>query len=74
MAYIYLLEIYKLIDQRIEDAKATLGTAPGRLYEKKYQEGRIKALSDFKDYLIKNFNHRLPRRIKEDFERNNKLN
>ena len=74
MAYIYLLEIYKLIDQRIEDARAILGTAPGRPHEKKYQEGRIKALSDFKDYLIKNFNHRLPRRIKEDFERNNKLN
>jgi len=39
--------------------------------EKKFQQGRIKALSDFKDYLIQNFNPRLPHRIREDFERKN---
>ena len=68
MAYIYLLDIYKLIDQRLEDAKATLGNASGKPHEKQYQEGRIKALMDFKDYLIKNFNPKLPRRIREDLE------
>ena len=71
MAYIYLLDIYKLIDERIEDAKATLGNASGDLHEKKYQEGRIKALLDFKDYLIKNLNPKLPRRIRQDLEINN---
>jgi len=68
MAYIYLLDIYKLIDQRIEDAKAAMGYVSGDRNEKKYQEGRIKALMDFKDYLIQNFNPKLPRRIREDLE------
>ena len=68
MAYIHLLDIYKLIDQRIEDAKAILGKVSADPNEKKYQEGRIKALTDFKDYLVQNLNPRLPRRIREDFE------
>ena len=65
MAYIYLLDIYKLIDQRIEDAKAAGEAVSGDPIEQKYQEGRIKALSDFKDYLIQNFNTKLPRRIRQ---------
>ena len=68
MAYIYLLDIYKLIDQRLEDAKATLGNASDNPHEKQYQEGRIKALMDFRDYLIINFNPKLPRRIRDDLE------
>ena len=68
MAYIYLLDIYKLIDQRIEDAKTTLENQSGDHNEKKYQEGRIKALMNFKDFLIQNFNPKLPRRIREDLE------
>ena len=68
MAYIYLLDIYKLIDQRIEDAKAAMGNVSTDPNEIKYQEGRIKALTDFKEYLVQNLNPRLPRRIKESFE------
>lgn len=68
MAYIYLLDIYKLIDERIEDAKATLGNVSGDPLEKEYQEGRIKALMDFRDYLTKTFNPKLPRRIRENLE------
>jgi hypothetical protein len=71
MAYVYLLDIYKLIDQRIEDAKAAMGHVSGDRNEKKYQEGRINALMDFKDYLIQNLNPKLPRRIREDFELKN---
>ena len=71
MAYIHLLDIYKLIDQRIEDAKAALGNVSADPNEKKYQEGRIKALTDFKDYLVQNLNPKLPRRIREDFELKN---
>jgi len=73
MAYIYLLEMYKLIDQRIEDTKAAMESLPGDSMEKKFQEGRIKALTDFEDYLVQSFNPRLPRRIREDFERKTKL-
>ena len=68
MSYNYLIDIYKLIDQRIEDARVALESHPGRRLEKKFQEGRIKALTDFKNYLIENLNPRLPRRIREDIE------
>ena len=71
MAYIYLLDIYKLIDQRIEDANAALANVSGDPNERKFQEGRIKALTDFKDYLTQNLNSRLPRRIREDLELKN---
>ena len=71
MAYIYLLDIYKLIDQRIEDANAALEHVSGDPDQKKYQEGRIKALKEFRDYLIQNLNSKLPRRIREDFELKN---
>lgn len=73
MAYIYLLEIYKLIDRRIEDARTVMEKRSCDSRVKKYQEGRIQALMDFKNYLIQNFNPRLPRRIREDFERKSKL-
>jgi hypothetical protein len=66
-----LLDIYKLIDHRIEDAKTILEHRSGNRNEKKYQEGRIKALMDFKDFLIQNFTPKLPRRIREDFELKN---
>ena len=68
MAYIYLLDIYKMIDQRIEAANAAMGHQSADRNEKKYQEGRIQALTDFKDYLIQNFNPKLPRRIREEME------
>ena len=71
MAYIYLLDIYNLIDQRIEDADAALEQVSGDPNETKFHEGRIKALTDFKDYLIQNLNSKLPRRIREDFELKN---
>ena len=71
MAYIYLLDIYKLIDQRIEDANAALANVCGDPNEKKFQEGRIKALTDFKDYLTQNLNSRLPGRIRKDLELKN---
>ena len=65
MAYIYLLDMYERIDQRIEDATAALEKDSSDLSEKKYQEGRIKALTDFKGYLTTHFNPKLPRRIRE---------
>ena len=71
MAYIYLLDIYKLIDRRIEDANTALAHGSGDPNGRKFQEGRIKALTDFKDYLIQNLNSKLPRRIREDLELKN---
>jgi hypothetical protein len=69
MAYIYLLDIYKLIDRRIEDAKILLAEVSDDKVEKNFQEGRINALKDFKAYLTTNFNPKLPRRIRQSLKR-----
>ena len=71
MAYIYLLDIYKLIDQRLDDANSSIGELADDPVEIKFQEGRVRALSDFKDYLIKNFNPKLPGRIRKIYEAKN---
>lgn len=68
MAYIYLLDIYKLIDQRVADARAAMNDGSGDPNETIFQEGRIKALADFQDYLATNFNPKLPRRIRESMQ------
>jgi len=71
MAYIYLLDIYKLIDQRLEDANSSIGELAEYPMATKFQEGRIRALSDFKDYLTKNLNPKLPGRIRKVYEAKN---
>jgi hypothetical protein len=71
MAYIYLLDLYKLIDQRLEDAHSSIGELAGDPMEKKFHEGRIRALLDFKDYLTENLNPKLPRRIRQTYDNRN---
>ena len=71
MAYTYLLDIYKLIDQRLADANASIRALADDPMGTKFQEGRIRALSDFKHYLIKNLNPKLPRRIRQTYDSQN---
>jgi len=71
MAYTHLLDIYKLIDQRLEDANSSIGELADDPIRKKFQEGRVRALSDFKDYLTKNLNPKLPGRIRKVYEAKN---
>ena len=71
MAYIYLLDLYKLIDQRLADARSSIRELADDPMEKKFHEGRIRALLDFKDYLIKNLNPKLPRRIRQTYDTQN---
>ena len=68
MAYTYLLDLYELIDQRLEDANTSIGELAEDPVETKFQEGRIRALLDFKDYLAKNLNPKLPGRIRKALE------
>ncbi len=71
MAYIYLLDLYKLIDQRLADAHSSIRELADDPMEKKFHEGRIRALLDFKDYLTKNLNPKLPRRIRQTYDTQN---
>ena len=65
MAYTYLLDLYELIDQRLKDAHSSIAELVDDPIETKFQEGRIRALLDFKDYLTDNLNPKLPGRIRK---------
>jgi hypothetical protein len=61
MANEYLTDIHNHITEKIKSAE-------GLKVEEKFQEGRIRALVDFKDYLAAHFNSKLPRRIRLSLE------
>ena len=54
--------------QRVACAQAALKEGSGDPYEMKFQEGRIKALTGFQDFLAANFNPKLPRRIRQSLK------
>ena len=65
MAYVYLLDLYKYIDERLGHATDGLDKAGGQLLNGQFEQGRIDALTEFQDFLKENFNPKLPRRIRE---------
>lgn len=67
MAYVYLLDLYKYIDERLAEATDGLNQANGDVPIAKFEQGRIDALTDFQDYLKENLNPKLPRRIRETY-------
>jgi len=67
MAYVYLLDLYKYIDERLYQATDGLDKAGGELLHARFEQGRIDALTEFKDFLKENFNPKLPRRIRETY-------
>ena len=69
MAYIYLLDLYKHIEKRLAEATDALDQADADGPARKFEQGRIDALTEFQDFLKKNFNPKLPRRIRESLIR-----
>ena len=67
MAYVYLLDLYKYIEERLGEATDGLNKADGDVPIAKFEQGRIDALTEFQDYLKENFNPKLPRRIRETY-------
>ncbi len=65
MAYIYLLDLHQLIDQRLAEAGHLVDNTTNNPGEIRFHQGRIAVLSDFKDFLTENLNPKLPRRIRE---------
>ncbi len=65
MAYVYLLDLYKYIDERLGQAREGRNKANDDLSLGKFEQGRIDALTEFQDFLKENFNPKLPRRIRE---------
>ena len=67
MAYVYLLDLQKYIDQRLTATKDELENLNRGSAERKYMEGRIGVLSEFQDFLTKNYIPKLPRRIRASY-------
>jgi hypothetical protein len=67
MAYVYLLEMHKFIDKRLADAREALEKAEVNKADTSRQQGRIDTLIEFQDFLTKNFNPKLPRRVRETY-------
>jgi hypothetical protein len=65
MAYVYLLDMYKYLEKRLADASEALEKSDGNEPGKSLQQGRMDALTDFQDFLKKNFNPKLPHRIRD---------
>ena len=65
MAYIYLLDLYKYIDERLGQARDGRDKAGDDLSLGKFEQGRMDALTEFQEFLKENFNPKLPRRIRE---------
>ena len=65
MAYVYLLDLHRLIDQRLAEAVQSVDNTTNNPGEIRFHQGRIAILSDFKDFLTGNLNPKLPRKIRE---------
>lgn len=67
MAYVYLLDMTKFIEERITGARQALEDSNGSESAKQFLEGRTNALLDFQEFLEQNYIPKLPRRIKEAY-------
>jgi hypothetical protein len=63
MSYSYLIDLYHVLDERINQLDNENSPDHTRADESEYQQGRRDCLVDFKKYLEKNYHHKLPRRI-----------
>ena len=72
MAYVYLIDMFQYIDNRLSEAENTKNSAEVNATEKRFHEGRTEALSDFKKFLEKNYIQKLPNRIRKSYLDNRK--
>ena len=72
MAYVYLIDMFQYIEKRLSEAENTKYGVDANATEKRFHEGRTEALSDFKQFLEKNYIQKLPNRIKKSYLDNRK--
>ncbi|MEN8200263.1 MAG: hypothetical protein ABFR63_09350 [Thermodesulfobacteriota bacterium] len=65
MSHTYLIDLYALVDQRLEDVDK-LCTESGA--ETDYLKGRSASLRAFKQFLKTHYNRKLPRRLRGKYE------
>ena len=65
MSYVYLLDLHKLINQRLTEVSQLIDNMendPGDIY---FHKGQIDILLDFKEFLVEHLNPKLPKAIRE---------
>jgi len=63
MVYSYLLELYKVLDERKRNIEVLISKLPDDSKERQFQQGRLTALTDFEDFLTTHYQSKLPRRM-----------
>jgi len=67
MAYVYLLDMDKFLEQRIAGARNARENLADGSSEEQFLDGRTSALLEFQEFLRENYIPRLPRRIRETY-------
>ena len=67
MSHTYLLDLYELIDQRMEEASRDLCSETFDGAGTRFQQGRCEVLTEFKQFLAERYNKKLPRRIRNKY-------
>ncbi len=74
MAYIYLLNLYDDVDDRIKETQLKITNTqeqPEKLHSLK---GRVAILKEFKSFLSENLNSKLPKRIRKQLSKSRSRN
>jgi len=70
MSYTYLLDLYKVLEQRTAAIENELAGEAGSQPQHQYHAGRRDCLAIFHSYLLETFDRKLPRRLQR---KNSKL-
>ncbi len=67
MSHTYLIDLYDLIDQRLQDRSSKSGSGNSEASEMQFQQGRADILIEFRQFLASHYNRKLPRRIRKNY-------
>ncbi len=68
MSHTYLIDLYDLIDKRLEELFEDR-PEPANENEAQFQQGRVEILQEVKQFLAEHYNRKLPRRIQPKYSR-----
>lgn len=65
MVYNYLLDLYQELDNRKKNIEVMISQVSNDMDKLQYQQGRLTAVNDFKDFLTTHYHTKLPRRMQK---------
>jgi len=68
MSYTYLLDLYKAVDEKIDQIRSEQQATPPGSEHHHYLRGQYHCLSRFRTFLQENFHAKLPRRIQKTLQ------